>query len=147
LKPSLYLKNPLDGAARGIEQHQSELVVRDKDPAVLVDLEAVRPSIVLDDQLDLASGREPEDPAERNVREVEIAFAVEGGAFDEAVDLCARAVGVRPCRAALLAEFFGEAGVDLRLDPLRRRKMQHHPSMRPEVSGLRENCQITVIAP
>src|SRR5262249_19688881 len=87
-----------------IEQHQATLVVGDEDPSALVDLEAVRPAVVLRDKLPFAFRVDAEDAPEGDVDAPQMAVAVEGGAFEKAVDRRAAAVGIGPRGAPLLAE-------------------------------------------
>src|SRR3979411_674729 len=59
----------LDLAALLIEQDQAGLVVADEDAAILVDLQAVRPTVILADQVAFAGRRKFEDAAIGNVDE------------------------------------------------------------------------------
>ena len=96
-------------AVRRIEQDDAALVVGDEDAAVLVDFEPVGPAVIFGDQCPFAGRADAEDPAEGNIGDVEIARAVETRPFEEAVELHAGRVGVRPARLALLAELLRDA--------------------------------------
>ena len=77
-------------------------IVGDQDAAVLADLQAVRPALIFDHQRPCLVGRDPEDAAEGNIDDVEIAVGVERRAFDETVGRLARPVGIGPIGAAPL---------------------------------------------
>src|SRR5579864_6258404 len=104
------LEQRLDLSGLRIEQHQATPVVGDEDAAVLVDLQAVRPAVVLDDEFPSALRVDAEDSPERNVHAPEVSLAVERRPLEEAVHRCALAVGVRPRRTALPAEFRRKRG-------------------------------------
>src|SRR5580704_3612683 len=112
-----------DLAARRIEQHQPLLVVGDEDAAVLVDLEPVRLAVPFRDDREFAVARHPQYLAVRNIDDIEIAGAVEGGSFEKAV----------AGNAALLtrvlpgAQRIGEASEDRGLDGGRRGKHGRSP--------------------
>src|SRR3990172_3624072 len=112
------LEQRLDPSAPRVEYQQPALVVGDEDPPVLVDLEAVRPAVVLDGELPLAPGRDPEHAPEGNVDEPEVAVAIEGRPLQEALDLGPLAVRVGPGRAAPVAELLRHRHEELRLDQL-----------------------------
>src|SRR6266571_1487104 len=106
----------LDFPGLRVEQHQAALVVGDEHPAALVDLEPVRPAVVLHDQIPLSLRVDAEDAPERNVHAPQVPLAVERGAFEETVHGRALPVGIGPGGAALLAEFRGERGEGARFD-------------------------------
>src|SRR3989454_1058743 len=106
----------LDLAGLRVEQHQAALVVGDEDPAALVDLQPVRPAVVLNDKLPFSFRVDPEYAPEGNVHAPQVSLAVERGTFEEAVHLRSAAVGVGPRGAALLAELRGQRSVRPRLD-------------------------------
>src|SRR5262249_40907273 len=108
----------LDLSGFRIEQHQAALVIGDEDPAALVDLEPVRPAVVLHDQLPLAPWVDAEDAPERDVDAPQVALPIERGTLQEAVDLRAAAVRIGPGGASLLAELAGELGESPGLDAL-----------------------------
>src|SRR5258708_19197332 len=83
---------------------------------------AVRPPVVLGDERPFELRRDAEDAAERNVGDVEVAGAIERRPLEEAVDLVAGLVRIRPRGAALLAERIGQSRERARLDDLRRPK-------------------------
>src|SRR6266571_1767840 len=99
-----------------VEQHQAALVVGDENPAALVDLQPVRPAVVLDDQLPFSFRVDPEYAPEGNVHAPQVPVAVERGTFEEAVHLRSSPVGVGPGGAAFLAELRGQRGEGPRLD-------------------------------
>jgi hypothetical protein len=101
------------------------LVVADEDAPVLVDLQAVRPAVILANEVAVSVRRQLEDAAERDVDEVEIAVAVERGAFEEAVHFGIGAVGVGPGRPALLPPLLGQLIVNLGDQPLHRIEKEH----------------------
>ena len=98
-----------------VEQHEAALVVGDEDPPVLVDLQPVRPAVVLRHLLPLALGRDAEDAAEGDVGDIEPALPVEGGAFQEAVRLAPGPVGVAPSGPARAAKAVRQPREDLGL--------------------------------
>ena len=101
----------------GVELHDAVHVVGDQDAAVAADLQAVRPAVIFDHQRPCPVRRDPEDAAEGNVDDVEIAVGVERRAFDEAIGRRARPVGVGPVGAhALAPEIVGHGREDLGLD-------------------------------
>src|SRR5882672_1548070 len=106
----------LDLAGLRVEQHQAALVVGDENPAALVDLQPVRPAVVLNDKLPFSFRVDAEYAPEGNVHAPQVSLAVERGPLEEAVHLSSAAVGIRPGGAALLAEFRGERGKRARLD-------------------------------
>src|SRR3989475_2623403 len=108
----------LDLAGLRVEQHQAALVVGDENPAALVDLQPVRPAVVLNDELPFSFRVDAEYAPEGNVRAPQVSLAVERGTFEEAVHLCSAPVGVGPGGAALLAELRGRRSVRPRLAPL-----------------------------
>jgi hypothetical protein len=61
-----------------------------------VDLQSVRPAIILGNLFPLAGRINPEHTAEWDVGNVEAAFAIEGWSFEKTVDLEGVAVGVSP---------------------------------------------------
>jgi len=106
----------LDLAGLRVEQHQAALVVGDENPAALVDLQPVRPAVVLNDELPFSFRVDAEYAPEGNVHAPQVSLAVERGTFEEAVHLRSAPVGVGPCGAALLAELRGQRSVRPRLD-------------------------------
>src|SRR5258708_11452208 len=99
-----------------VEQHQAALVVGDENPAALVDLEAVRPAVVLNDELPFSFRVDAENSPEGNVHAPQVPLAVERGPLEETVHLLSAAVGIGPGGAALLAEFRGQRRETSRLD-------------------------------
>src|SRR5665213_3159035 len=118
-------ENRLDFARRRIEQQKAELVVGDVDASVAMDLQAVGPAVILDDELAFELRRQAEDAAERDVDEIEIAVAVEARPFEERIDLLAEPVGVGPCGALRAAKAVGQADMNLGLDANWRREDEH----------------------
>src|SRR5581483_5689172 len=86
------LDDGLDAAAPRVEEHQPALVVGDEDAPVLVDLQPVRPAVVLNDEVPFALRVDAEDAPEGDVDAPQVAVAVERRALEEAVDLGAAAV-------------------------------------------------------
>src|SRR2546426_11352009 len=87
-----------------VQNEDSTPVIRDEDPAVTVDLEAVRPAVVLRGELPLLFGTDPENSSKRDVDAPKVPLAVERRPLEEAVERDPRAVRVRPGGAPLLAE-------------------------------------------
>src|SRR5262249_47102995 len=77
-----------------VEHQQTLLVIRDEGTAILVELEAVRPAVVLHDEVPFLLRRDAEDAAERDVHDPEVALAIERRALEEAFDLGSLAVGI-----------------------------------------------------
>src|SRR5207247_5598464 len=100
----------LDFPRLRVEQHQPALVVGDENPAALVDLQPVRPAVVLHDQLPFPFRVDPEYAPEGNVHAPQVPVAIERGTFEKAVDLSSAPVGVGPSGAALLAELRRQRG-------------------------------------
>ncbi len=90
-----------------------------------MNFQAVRPAVILRDQIAVLPGREPEDAAEGDVDEIEIAGAIERRAFDEAVDLLAQPVGIGPVAALPVAELVRQTEMQLGGDALGRLKEIH----------------------
>ena len=125
--PPVALEDGADGAGRGIEPHDPVPIIRDEDPAVLVDLEAIGLAVILGRQRDQAVGRDPEDAPPGHVDDIEIAGAIEGWPFQEAVRRLAAAHGLDPARCPPGdAVSVGNPGKDLCLD--RRWRRKHGPS-------------------
>jgi hypothetical protein len=82
-----------------------------------VDLQSVRPAVILGDLFPFAGRIDPEHAAERDVGEVETAIAIEGWSFENTVDFEAAAVGVSPGRRPRLAKAIRQAREDGGLDP------------------------------
>src|SRR2546426_1014570 len=95
---------------------EGALVVGDENPAALVDLQPVRPAVVLNDELPFSFRVDAEYAPEGNVHAPQVSLAVERGTFEEAVHLRSAPVGVGPGGAALLAELRGQRSVRPRLD-------------------------------
>ncbi len=106
----------LDFPRLRVEQHQAALVVGDENPAAFVDLQPVRPAVVLHDQLPFPFRVDPEYAPKGNVHAPQVPVAIERGTFEKAVDLSSAAVGVGPSGAALLAELRWKRGERPRLD-------------------------------
>src|SRR6266704_4164166 len=106
----------LDLRGLRVEQHQAALVVGDEKPAAIVDLQAVRPAVILDDELPFSFRVDPEYAPERNVHAPQVSVAVERRSFEEAVHLRSAPVGVGPGGAALLAELRRQRSEGPRLD-------------------------------
>jgi hypothetical protein len=71
-----------------MKQHQPALVAGDENAAVAVDLQPVRPAVILTDLFPLALGRDAEDPAEGDVGDIEPTGAFERGAFEKESTSC-----------------------------------------------------------
>ena len=106
----------LELAGLGIEDQEPLLVIGDERAAILVELQAVRPAVVLDDELPLLLRRNPEDAAKGDVHAPQVALPVERRGLEKALNLRALAVRVGPGAAALVAELLWNGGIDLRLD-------------------------------
>src|SRR5258706_15833760 len=105
-------------SALGVHAQQPAAVIGNPQLAVTVDRDAVRPAVVLDDDVPLAGGRDAEDPAERNVGEEKISRSVERRPLEEAVNFMPGLVRVAPFAAALVAHGIGKAREDTRVDHL-----------------------------
>jgi len=90
-------------------------VVGDKDPAILVDLEAVGLAVIFGDEREFASGRDFEDLTIGYVGQIKVAVAVERGPFEKAV---AGDAALQP-DVLLRAKLVRDAGEDLGLDDRR----------------------------
>jgi hypothetical protein len=91
------------------------LVVGNKDAAVIVDLEAVRLSVIFSGERKFPRRRDLEDLAVGDVRHIEIAVAVEREPFEKAV---ASDAALQP-DVLLRAKLVRDAGEDLGLDDRR----------------------------
>src|SRR5688500_1066464 len=98
------LEKGLDLSAFRVELQQALLVVGDVDLAVIVDLEAVRPAVVLNDKFPLEIAVNAEDTHEWNVHAPQPSVAIERRSLQKAVDGRKLPVRIRPERAPLLAE-------------------------------------------
>ena len=105
-----------------IEGKQPAAVISDEGAAVAVELQAVRPAVVLHDELPLALRVDAEDAAERNVDAPKVALPVERRPLEKRIDLRPLAVGIRPGGAAALAELLRQRAEPLHLDFLQRRE-------------------------
>src|SRR5205807_180091 len=119
----------LDRPARGVELHQAPPVVADEDAAIFVNLQPIRPAVVLADEIAIALGREPEHTSKRDVDEIEIAVAVERWPFEKAVDLLSEAVRVRPFGARLRTKLVGQAEMHARPHALELVENEHVRSL------------------
>ena len=108
------------GAAGRIEQHDPALVIGDEHAAVAVNLQPVRPAIILGHKLPRAIRADTEDASIGNVGDVQPALPIEGRPFEEGVDLTSTLVGIRPGGAARLSELIRKPREDGGLDPARR---------------------------
>ena len=98
-------------------------MVGDENASVLMDLEAVGFSVILDDDIEDAIGRNAEDASERHIDNVEISRAIEARPFQKRVQVFTAPLQLEPVR--LLpgqAVFVGKPGEYSRLDDLRRFK-------------------------
>lgn len=113
--------------ALGIKNHDAVLVIGNEDAAVLVDLQAIGLTIILGDEVDTSAvRRNAEDPPIGHVNHVEIADAVERGAFQETVDFFSHLLDSCPDRGlAFDPELVRDAGEDGR-PQLLWRGVQHH---------------------
>src|SRR5688572_1240457 len=102
-----------------------------------MDLEAVRPAVVLRCEIPIALRADAENPAERDVHAPEVALAVEGRTLEEAVDQGALAVGIRPGGAAPFPELRRQGCEALHLELFYLLKRVQH--------GMR--CRISVLTP
>src|SRR5262249_11886286 len=112
-----------DRAARGVELHDPVLEVRDKDAAVLVNLEAVGLAVVLGGERDLGVGGDAEDAAIGYVDHVEVALSVEARTLEEARRRGTGPLDLDPTRSGRRArtpEAIGDAREDRGLDDGRR---------------------------
>jgi hypothetical protein len=105
-------------------------VVADENAPVLVDLEPVRPAVVLRDEFPVFFRRDAENAAERNIDEPQVAFAIERRTLEKTFDFGALSIGIRPRGARLLAEFRRHRHENFGLDHLQRLKWVEHG--RPE---------------
>ncbi len=87
-----------------------------------MDLQPVRPAVILGDEVPGPVRRDPEDAAVRDVGDVEPALAVEDRSFDEGIDRLAAAVGVGPGTRLSCAVAVRQAGEDLGRDGRRGRE-------------------------
>jgi len=108
----------LDARRFRVEHQQPFTAIADIEPPVLVYLHAVRPAVVLDDELPLPFRINAEYAAERDVHHPQVAVAVEARPFEKTLDFDAAAVRFGPCVAARFAEATGQCGKDLRPDEL-----------------------------
>jgi hypothetical protein len=129
------LENGFQLPRRRVEREQPLLVAGDEGAPVLVELEPVRPAVILHDELPIHLRRDAEDAPEGDVHEPQVALTVERRALEEALHLRALAVRVGPGGAALLAELRRHRGVDLGLDLLQRLERIEHIENRHLVSG------------
>src|SRR5258706_8868773 len=85
-----------------------------------MDRDAVGPAVVFARERPFERGRDSKYAAERNVGDVQIAFAIERRPLEEAVDLMTRLVRISPFRAPLAPKRVRQARENPGLDDLRR---------------------------
>ena len=79
--------------------HNATLIVRDEDPSVFVNLQTVRLAVLLRYEGPFFVRRYPENPAERNIDNIQVPVLIKGRAFQERVRVHAKLIGGDPRRA------------------------------------------------
>ena len=105
-----------------------------------MNLQPVRPAVVLRDQFPLATRGDPEDAPERDVDEVQVTGPVERRPLEKAIDLRALAIGIGPRGAPLGPERSRHRHEHFGLDQLRLPERVEHERLlvaRAELSAAR----------
>ena len=79
-----------------IQRKQSVSIIRNDQAAIRMKLEAIRPAIVLDDQIPFAGTRNAKNAAEWNIHQPQIAERIKAWPFEKRVNIAAMQIGLDP---------------------------------------------------
>jgi len=107
----------LETAGPRVERQHSAFVIGDERPSVGMELQAVRPAVILAHHVPVAAvGGQAKDPTVGDIDQPEVAVGIDAWALEETVGGKPRPIGRRPPGAGHLAQAVGQAGEDVGLD-------------------------------